>query len=170
MTSLRNFMLICVLSVLGNTALAQTEPNRFKIDLVIEYPGNKLATTLSSVNLSLSRYDEHQPESESANDSSQKAVAASASYTNSFYLTMDSKMVNDDLLRVISKKSSRLKGIITIKDTDGKLPDRTFKFAQASISNFSDQYTAVSYGDYMGGFVFTITCKEMSINGIPIEQ
>lgn len=170
MTPLRNFMLICILSILGNAALAQSEPNRFKIDLAIEYSGKKLVTTLNSLSLSLNRYDEPKPASGAASDSSQKAVATSASSVSSFYMYMDSKMVSDDMLGVISKKSTRFSGIITIKDTYGKLPDRTIKFAQASVSSFSDQYTAASYGDYMGNFVFTIICKEISINGIPIEQ
>jgi hypothetical protein len=170
MTPLRNFMLICILSILGNIAFAQSEPNRFEIDLAVEYSGKKLVTTLSSVNLSLNRYDESKPESGSAGDSSKKVVATSGSYASSFYLNMDSRLVSEDMLRVISKKSTCFSGIITIKDTYGKLAERTIKFAQASVTNFSDQYTAVSYGDYMGNFVFTITCKEISINGIPIEQ
>lgn len=170
MTSLRNFVLICILSVLGNAALAQTEPNRFKIDLEIEYSGKKLVTALGSANLSLSRYEEPKPESETASDTSKQVAANSGSYASSFYLNMDTKSVSDDMLRVISKKSFRFSGIITIKDTYGKLGDRTIKFAQASVTNFSDQYAAVSYGDYLSNFVFTITCKEISINGIPIEQ
>ena len=157
MIPLKNLFFICVLLFLGNAALAKTEPNRFKIDLAIEYSGKKLVTTLGSVNLSLNRYDE-------------KVAVNSASYASSFYLNMDTKSVSDDMLRVISKRSSRFNGIITIKDTYSKLPDRTIKFAQASVTNFSDQYTAASYGDYLSNFVFNITCKEISINGIPIEQ
>jgi hypothetical protein len=170
MTPLRNLVLACVLSILGNAALAQMEANRFKIDLAIEYSGKKLVTTLGSVNLSLNRYDEHKPESETSSDSSKKLIAKSGSYASSFYLNMDTKSVSDDMLRVISKKSSFFNGVITIKDTYGKLPDRTIKFAQASVTNFSDQYTAAAYGDYVSNFVFSITCKEISINGITIEQ
>lgn len=170
MALLRNLMLIWVLSISGNVALAQSDPHRFKIDLAIEYAGKKLVTTLGSVNLSLSRYDEHKPESEPARDTSKKVIANSAGYRSSFYLNVDTRLVSDDMLHVISKKDTRFSGIITIKDTYGKLPGRTIRFAQASVSNFSDQYSTASYGDYLGNFVFSITCKEISINGIPIEQ
>lgn len=170
MRPLRNFMFICILVMVGHVALAQSEPNRFKIDLTIDYSGKKIVTTLGSVNVSLNRYDEHKPESVTTSDTTKKVTANLPSYASSFYLNMDTKFVSDDMLRVISKKSTRFNGIITIKDTYGKLPGRTIQFAQASISNFSDQYSAESYGDNLGNFVFSITCKEVSINGIPIEQ
>jgi hypothetical protein len=168
MKNLRTLALgLLLVLLLGNKASAQMEENRTKIEMTLYFGGKTVVTELVSLSTSITRnYDEPAP-SLPAKDSLKKEAAPEK--PGSAYLTMEIRRISDDLLRIFSKKQNRFDGTITIVDTYGKLPSRTFKFKQAMLATYSEQSAAASYGESYGAGYFSITCPEVTINGIAIE-
>jgi hypothetical protein len=152
---------------LAQTTLAQSDENRNKIQMTVSYGGKDIVTDLNSVSTSLSRYDEA-PGSSAVKDSIK--AKAPGYYSAAFYLTIDAKKVSDELLKVFSKKLSKFDGTITLVDTYGKNPTRTIKFKKGSLYSYSEQMSSASYSDAYGSTAISISCEEVSINGVPIEQ
>ncbi|MFD1258347.1 type VI secretion system tube protein TssD [Mucilaginibacter terrae] len=150
------------------TTSAQTEENRNKVQLTVNYGGKTIVTDLNSVSTSLTRNYDDLPSVSTLKDSVKNKL--SAYYPGSFYLTVDAKKISDELLKVFAKKQNRFNGTITIVDTYGKNPARTIKFTQASLYSYSDQLSSASYSDAYGASAISFFCKEISINGITIEQ
>lgn len=146
---------------------AKAQDNRLKIQLTINYQQKALETALNSVSTSLTRPNDEGEQQSNPKDTSK--TEKTFSYGNGFYINIDAKSLSNDMLQLFSKKATRFSGTITIIDTYGKNPDRTIKFSQAWLTNLSDQYSA-SYGDSYGTTAFAIMCKEVSVNGIPLEQ
>ena len=90
---------------------------------------------------------------------------------NASYLTFEVKNISDELLTIFAKKKNLFDGTITIVDTYGKIPTRTIKFKKAGLYNYSDQISGGIYSaDSYSSAAVSISCKELSINGILIEQ
>jgi len=153
---------------LVNKTYAQSDENRTKLQLTINYGGKTIVTDLNSVSTSLTRGYDDAPVTAAAADTAKNKVAAV--YPGGCYLTIDAKKISDDLLKVFAKKQTRFDGTITILDTYGKNPTRTIKFTKASLYNFGDQFSTNSYNEAYGSTSISIMCKEVSINGVVIEQ
>ncbi|TDO21290.1 type VI secretion system tube protein TssD [Pedobacter duraquae] len=161
--------LALILSVsLFNKIYAQSDENRTKLQLTINSGGKTIVTDLNSVSTSLSRSYDEAPVANAVSDTAKNKSAAI--YPGGCYLTMDAKKISDDLLKVFSKKQTRFDGTITIVDTYGKNPTRTIKFTNASLYSFGDQFSTNSYNEAYGATSIAIMCKEISINGVVIEQ
>ena len=157
-----------LLSIIFRPTYAQSDENRTKMQLTVNFGGKSIVTDLNAVSTSLSRgYDEGLSDP-TVKDSVKNKIPWYSSGT--FYLTIDVKKVSDELLTVFAKKQNRFDGAITIVDTYGKNPTRTIKFKQASIYSYSDQFSAGSYSENYGTSAISISCKEVFINGIKIEQ
>jgi hypothetical protein len=146
---------------------AQTEESHAKIQMTVVVAGKNVVTELNGVSTTLSRNYEETTIIAAKDTSKSKAPGF---YPGTFYLTIDAKKISDDLLRVLAKKQNRFDGTITIVDTYGKNPTRIIRFKQASLSSYSDQMSAGSYGENYGAAAISINCQEVSINGIVIEQ
>ncbi|WP_345950015.1 type VI secretion system tube protein TssD [Mucilaginibacter sp. PAMB04274] len=146
---------------------AQTEESRTQIQMTIVVAGKNIVTDLNGVSTSLSRNYEETPVIATKDTSKSKLPGY---YPAGFYLTLDAKKISDDLLRVLAKKRNRFDGTITIVDTYGKKPTRTIRFKQASLYSYSDQMSAAGYSDTYSAAAISISCQEVSINGIVIEQ
>jgi len=146
---------------------AQSDENRTKLQMTVSFNGKSIVTDLNGVSTSLSRvYDE--TALKAAKDSLKNQLPAA--YLKSFYFTIDAKKISDDLLRVFAGRKNKFDGTITIVDTFGKTPTRTIKFKEASLYSYSDQISASSYNETYGSASISISCQEVSINGIVIEQ
>jgi len=158
-------------SFLTSKTFAQTEESRNKIQMVVTYGGKTITTDLNSLSTSLSRSTEEEvPAVKIAADTSKVKVQYPLSTGSVFYLTLDAKQLDTELIKLFSKKSTRFDGTITVTDTYGKHATKVIKFKQAALYNYSDQYTSASYNDTFGSSVISLMCKEISINGITIEQ
>ncbi|WP_158827429.1 type VI secretion system tube protein TssD [Mucilaginibacter lacusdianchii] len=147
---------------------AQSDENRTKIQLTVVYGDKSIVTDLNTVSTSLSRSNDETPPVAAVKDSVKSK--SPLYYPGSLYITMDAKKISDELLNVFSKKQNRFDGTITIVDTYGKNPTRTIKFKQASLYSYADQMSTSSYSDAYGASSISFGCKEISINGITIEQ
>lgn len=157
------FLLVC-----SNSVSAQSDESRTKLQMTISFNGKSIVTDLNGVSTSLSRIYDETPAIKTTRDSL-KAQLPSA-YLKAFYLTIDAKKISDDLFRVFAGKQNKFDGIITVIDTFGKNPTRTIKFKQASLYSYSDQMSVSSYSDTYGSASISISCQEVSVNGILIEQ
>ena len=146
----------------------QAQDNRVKIQLSIKYQQKTLETALNSISTSLTRSADDEDLSVNPKDTAKGDKTVH--YGNSFYMNMDTKGLSDEMLQLFSKKSTRFSGTITITDTYGKNPDRVIKFSQGYLTALSDQYSGASYSDSYSSTAFSIICKEVSVNGIPLEQ
>ncbi|WP_462267383.1 type VI secretion system tube protein TssD [Mucilaginibacter sp.] len=169
MKKLLTISLIALLSALFvKPVVAQTEDSRTKLQLTIVFQGKSIVTDLNSVSTSLSRSYEDLKTVSSIKDSVKNSL--SSYYPGALYITVDAKKVSDDLLRVFAKKQTRFDGMITVVDSFGKNPPRTIKFKQASLYTYSDNLSGTTYSDAYGSVALSFSCKDVSINGIPIEQ
>ena len=161
------FSLIILSSLLAKT-FAQSEDNRTKIQMTITFGGKNIVADLNGVSTSLSRSYEDAPVVEAVKDTLKSKTPA---YNpGALYLTIDAKKISDELLKVFARKKNRFDGLITIVDTYGKNPTRTIKFKNASLYSYSDQVSAGAYSESYGASAISISCPEVSINGITIEQ
>ena len=147
---------------------AQSDENRTKLQMTVSFNGKNIVTDLNGVSTSLSRVYDETPALKAAKDSLKNQLPAA--YLKSFYFTIDAKKISDDLLRVFAGRKNKFDGTITIVDTFGKNPTRTIKFKEASLYSYSDQISATSYSETYGSASISISCQEVSINGILIEQ
>ncbi|CAM4426731.1 hypothetical protein SAMN06265348_12120 [Pedobacter westerhofensis] len=147
---------------------AQTDENRTKLQMMISFNGKSVVTELNSVSTSLSRIYDEAITIKAVKDSLKKELPSS--YLKTFYFTIEAKKISDELLRVFARKQNKFDGTITMIDTFGKNPTRTIKFKQASLYSYSDQMSSMSYNDSYGSASISISCQEVSINGIVIEQ
>lgn len=166
------FTLALFLFILATSKIyAQSDEQRNKIQLLVNYNGKAIKTDLNSLSTSISRYpDEESPLSKLTADTSKNKPKIAAGLNSTFYLTMDAKKIDTELLKVFAKRQTRFDGSITITDTYGKNPPTVIKFKQAALYSYSDQFSAASYGETYGSAAISITCKELAINDIIIEQ
>ena len=157
-----------MLNAVQHSAFAQGEEERIKVKLSLNFGGKVIVSDLTSVSTSLTRSYDEQPSDNLVKDSTKSSVAMSTPGT--FYLSMDAKNMSDDLLKVFAKKQNRFDGTITIVDSYGKNPTRTIKFKQASLYSYSDQMSDTAYRDGYGAYAISLFCREISINGITLEQ
>lgn len=150
---------------------AQTDERRNKIQMVITFGGKTITSDLNSVSTSISRYtDDLIPQTKTTEkDSVKNVINATPSQSDVFYLSMEVKRLDPEMLKVIAKKQNRFDGTITITDTYGKNPTKTLKFTSASLYSYSDQFSAVPYGDAFGSCALSINCKGFVIDGVKIE-
>jgi hypothetical protein len=146
---------------------AQSEESRTKIQMTVTVNGKSIVTDLNGVSTSLSRNYEDVTVTKAATDSLKTKLPSY--YSGGFYLTLDAKKISDDMLRVFAKKQNKFDGTITMVDTYGKLPTRTILFKQASLYSYSDQMSASSYVEAYGSTAISITCQQVSINGVAFE-
>jgi len=156
----------------NQNANAQTDERRNKIEMTITFGGKTIKSELNSVGTSISRFtDDQTPQIKtSSKDSIKNAVNTTPiSQADVFYLSMEVKKMDPELLKVLAKKQNRFDGIITITDTYGKNPTKTIKFIGASLYSYSDQFSVAPYGDAYGSCSLSINCKGFVIDGITIE-
>jgi hypothetical protein len=153
-------------------AKAQSEERRNTIQMTITFGGKTIITDLNTVSTSISRYnDEELPDVKSAAQDTGKPNIAPTGQSSSFSLGMEVRRINSELLKVLAKRQNHFDGTITITDTYGKNPTKIIKFRSAGLSNYSDQYSAVTYtADAYANCSLSINCKELSIDGVSIEQ
>jgi 6-phosphogluconate dehydrogenase (decarboxylating) len=169
MKNLLSLTTFCLLSlVLVKATYGQSEENRTKIQMTINYGGKNIVTDLNGVSTSISHVSDDTPTVTTANDSVKNKIPEYSQGT--LYLMVDAKRISDDLLKVFAGKQNKFDGIITVTDTYGKNPTRTFQFKQATLYTYSDQVSAGAYSENYGASSFSFGCKEISINGIRIEQ
>lgn len=149
MKALLSLAVTILLSItVWQSAYAQSDENRTKMQLTVVFNGRSIVTDLNSVNTSLSRsYDDVAPAAGVKDTSKTKTASL---YPGAFYVTVDAKKVSDEMLMAFAKKQSHFDGTITIVDTYGKNPTRTIKFKQASLYSYSDQFSTASYGESYG--------------------
>ena len=153
---------------LVSNSYGQSDENRIKIQMTVIFNGKNIVTDLNGISTSLARAYDEAVDVKAVKDSS---LTKSIGYNPSgVYLTMDAKKISDELLTVFAKKQNRFDGTITIVDTYGKNPTRTIKFKQASLYSYTDQVSAGGYGETYGSAAISISCKEVSVNGVTIEQ
>ena len=159
------------LTFLASQTFAQSEELRNKIQLIITHEGKSITADLNSLSTTISRTSEEDiAEVKTAADTSKTKLPSPGTTGSAFYLSFDIKQMSNDLLKVFARKKTRFDGTITITDSYGKNAPRSIKFKQASLYNYSDQFSSASYGDTYGSSVIAIMCKEVAINGITIEQ
>ena len=159
------------LTLLTSQTFAQSEESRNKIQMIITHEGKSITADLNSLSTSISRTsEEDMAEVKTAADSTKTKLPSLALTGSAIYLSFDIKQMSNDLLKVFAKKKTRFDGTITITDSYGKNAPKSVRFKQASLYNYSDQFSAASYGDTFGSSVISIMCKEVAINGITIEQ
>lgn len=169
MKILKTFAIAILLSLtFMNSGYAQGDENRTKLTMTITYGGKTVVTELNSISTSVTRSPEEETVGTKPADTAKNKMAAL--YPGSCYLSIDAKRVTDDLLKVFAKKQTRFNGVITIVDTYGKYPTRTMKFNNASLYSYSDQAATSTYNDSYGSTSISFFCKELSINGIVLEQ
>ncbi|WP_231625551.1 hypothetical protein [Pedobacter sp. R20-19] len=156
------------------TAYAQQEDARISIVLSVKSQGKTINTALNSVSTTLSRYNDETALSLPAkgkDSTSTKASMATSGYKPGiFYLIMDAKNLQDDMLKLLASKKITFDGTITITDSYGKIPTRTIKFLNGSLSSYSDQFSSTYYGDSIGNVSLSLNCTGLSINGVMLEQ
>lgn len=172
MKKLFAFAVTLIVSAWTTTKIyAQSEEHRNKIQLVVNSGGKAITTELNSLSTSISRYNEDETSAiKLASDTSKTKAKLPSSSSPAFYLTLDTKQLDMELLKLFAKKQTRFDGTITITDTYGKNAPKVIKFKQASLYSYSDQFTSASYSDSYGSAVISITCKEIAFNGVNIEQ
>ncbi|RYE19615.1 MAG: hypothetical protein EOP42_28760 [Sphingobacteriaceae bacterium] len=166
------FALALFFSVLATGKIyAQADEQRNKIQLLVNYGGKAIKTDLNSLSTSISRYtDEETIASKLTADTSKNKPKIAVGLNSTFYLTLDAKKIDTELMKVFAKRQTRFDGSITITDTYGKNPPTVIKFKQAALYSYSDTFSAASYGEAYGNAAISITCKELAINDILIEQ
>ena len=172
MKKLLAFTVTLFLSVWSTSKIyAQSEEQRNKIQLIVNYGDKAIKTDLNSLSTSISRYtDEELLSTKQIADTSKSKLKLPVSSSAAFYLSMDAKRIDPELLKVFSKKQTRFDGSITVTDSYGKNPPTIIKFKQAALYSYSDTFSAASYGDTYGNAAISISCKEIAINGVIIEQ
>jgi len=154
--------------VFGTNTYAQSEESRTKIQMTINFKAKIIVTELNGLSFSLARNPDEIPAGKTSKDS-----LASKTYgysQSSIYLTLDTKKISDELLSVFAKKQATFDGSITIVDTFGKNLTKTIKFKQASLYSYSDQVSTTAYSETYGAASLSFNAKEISINGITLEQ
>lgn len=156
------------------TAHAQQEESRISIVLSVKSQGKTINTTLNSVSTTLSRYNDETavslPVKGKDSTSTKTNVATTAYKPGVFYLIMDAKNLQDDMMKLLASKKTTFDGTITITDSYGKIPTRKIQFLNGSLSSYSDQFSSTYYGDSVGNVSLSLNCTGLSINGIMLEQ
>lgn len=164
MKTLKIFTLLALLVTFSKTTVAQMNEQRVKIEMSLDYGGKKIITALNSVSTSLARTETQVP---AKADTTSKIKGL---YGTGIYMNIDVAIVSDDLLRLLAKKDAKVNGTITITDTYGKLPSKTIVIKNAILYSLSDQYSTSVYGDAYGSAMISLTCDQVSVNGITLEQ
>ena len=152
------------------TLKAQTEDNRNKLQMTINYGGKIIISDLSSVSTALSRYSDY-ADLKTAKDSVKANIKNTADKQRGvIYLSLGVKKVNPDLLTLFSKRQTRFDGIISITDTFGKNPPTIIKFSQAALESYSDSFSSASYNDSYSTSTVSFSCTTLTINGVVLEQ
>jgi len=167
-------LLVLLVAFLTSNASAQSAEQRNKMQMTVTYGGKTITTELNSMSTSLSRYEPEVVSAASvvaaAADTSKVKIKAPVSNIPTFYLTLELKQISPELLNLMSKRTTRFDGTVTIVDTYGKYPNKVIKFKQAALYTYSDQFSAAPYNDGYSSAVISVSCKELSIDGVVLEQ
>jgi len=164
MKKLFKFSSLLLLLFISLSLKAQSE-DRNNIQMVVKYEGKTITTELTNVGIGITRYKDYSDTTtDAAAVTKEKSIAPGG-----YYLTMSVKKVNNDLLKLFSKKQAVFSGSITITDSYGKNPTREIKFSNASLESYSDQFSTQSYDDSYSTAAVSLSAKGLTINGIAME-
>lgn len=151
--------------LLALPAKAQSD-DRNKIKMVITHQGKSITTDLSNVGLGITRYKDYavDPSTTTTTATKEKTVAL-----GNYYLTMNIKKLSKELLKLLAQKQAGFNGVITITDSYGKNPSREIKFTNATMENYSDQFSTQSYDDAYSSTAISLSAKNITIDGIEME-
>jgi len=168
---MKNFFklnIILLLLCLSTSLAAQIEV-RNKIVMTINVNGKNITSDISTVSFGVSRYADYSiPPASNDKDVKDKAIAA-VNERGAYSLSIMVRKVDDDMLKLFSKKETRFDGTITITDTYGKNPAREIKFKKAALESYQDQFTATYYDDGYASASVMLNCAGLSINGVAFE-
>lgn len=150
---------------------AQTEEKKNKVTLTITDAGKQLSAELTSFNISISRYEDSDDEPidiKPAKDTVKLKLPHNPvrRVDGISYLGLEAKAISTEMLKVIARRKGRFDGFITVVDPADNKVLKTVKFKQASLYSYSDQISAMSYGDSFGSVGLSINCKELTIDGV----
>ncbi|RZJ74646.1 MAG: hypothetical protein EOO45_07965 [Flavobacterium sp.] len=152
--------------VFASTSVKGQTDERNKIQMTIMHEGKTITTELSGVGFSISRYKDLEPAPDAATTAGTKEKTV---ITGNYYLTLNIKKVNNDFLKLMSKKSTVFNGTITVTDTYGKNAPKEIKFSNASLESYSDQFSTMSYEDAYSSSGVSLSAKSITINGVVME-
>lgn len=164
MKKLLRISILAIVLVSAYSVAAQTD-ERNKIQMVVNYEGKTITADLTNVGLGISRYNYSEPSTTATIPPTKGSSVAQGLY----YLTINVKKVNNDLLKLFSKKQTVFNGTISIIDSYGKNPPREIKFSNASLETYSDQFSTMSYDDSYSSASITLSAKGLTVNGIVME-
>ncbi|WP_162618710.1 hypothetical protein [Pedobacter yulinensis] len=173
---MKQIVILLVLTAGWSTAFAQSSERRNTLQMQIIYKGKTVSTELNSVNTSITRYPPEEVPADTravSKDSAAvktPATARPASANDSFYLSMEAKTVQPELLRILAAPDALFDGSITVTDSFGKNPQRTIRFKGGRLYTYSDQFAGIAYSEQYGSAVLSISCNELSIDGIPFQK
>jgi hypothetical protein len=164
------------LGVAANS-IAQTDERHNKVEMVVVQGGKTIKTELNSVSTSVTRYIENEesngPSVADVSDTGKAKhagpVPVSSRSAGDFYLTIETRNLSPEMMRIFSKSNFRFDGTITVTEQFKQTPARTIKFKQAAVYSYSDQYSSVPYTDTYGNAVLSLSCKGLSVDGITLE-
>ena len=163
-------LLFLLLIAFTKTLKAQTEDNRNKLQMTINYGGKIIISDLSSVSTALSRYSDY-ADLKTTKDSVKANIKGTADKQRGvIYLSLGVKKVNPDLLMLFSKRQTRFDGFISITDTFGKNQPIIIKFSQAALESYSDSFSSASYNESYSTSTVSFSCTTLTINGVVLEQ
>ena len=165
MKNLFKLSLLLLLGFASLQAIGQTD-ERNKIHMTIIHEGKTITTELSGVGFSISRYKDLEPAADATATAGTKEKTI---ITGNYYLTLNIKKVNNDFLKLMSKKTTVFNGTITVTDTYGKNAPKEIKFSNASLESYSDQFSTMSYEDAYSSSNISLSAKSVTINGIVME-
>ncbi|PAW94731.1 hypothetical protein CKK33_14995 [Mucilaginibacter sp. MD40] len=164
------FLILCSAVFAVSQTRAQTEEKRNKVILTVVDAGKTIVTELNSVNLAFNRYENELEEPAASNDSSGvKAADKTARPGGVCYLTLEAKALSAEMLRVVAKAKTKFEGTITVTDPSTQKTLKTLRFKKGMLSSYSDQFSAVNYGDTYASSILSISCRDLNIDGIKLQ-
>ena len=167
MKKLFKFEILLFLLCLSSSLMAQTE-ERNKIVMTVNYGGKNITAELTSVNFGVSRYADYSTPLP-ADDKTATKDKTLVNERGAYSLAIMIKKVDNEMLKLFSKKETRFNGTITITDTYGKNPPRELKFTKGALESYQDQFTSAYYDDGYSSSSIMINCSNITINGVAFE-
>jgi hypothetical protein len=171
MKNLLSSSLVILLTLFTVTSVKAQSEERNKMVMTINFGGKNIITEISTVSLGITRYDGYTaPATEStATTSADPKTKTATPERGSYYLAINLKKVDVELLKLMSKKATRFDGTITLTDTYGKNKPREIKFRKAGVDSYSDQFSTISYDDTYGTASLVLSCQGLTVDGVDLE-
>lgn len=155
------------------------EEKKNKVVMSITDGGKVVNTEVTSVSISVSRYEDSDEEEQvpeikpAAGKDTSKVKLPKSQYRRGnglYYFSVDARSLSPELLRVLAKPKAKFNGSVTITDPDTRKVLKTLKFTQAALNSYSDQFSGITNSSYgYGSSVLAIVCKGLSIDGVNFD-